>query len=313
MNNLVEYKGTRVTLMACSKCNVACTHCYIGYEGNRDPEDLAALTQQFVSEGKHVRIDGAEVLTDLGYLKSYKIAGQNWIMSNGLRIFREPEIIDIMKEYGIDTVYMSYHFGIQEEINLIDNDILNKVIELLLAKDINVYINTTITNKNVSDIMKMCEIAYSKGAKGIGFGKIFSQGNATNIKELDLSQDELNNFFRDLQIARSKYDKNDFYITRGGSFGKDTIRGKDNFRCNAGIGKIMITPDNNVYSCNSMCSTGYEIGKYFNGIIYINSNFSHDCSFCLSEVLGNLNIKDISEVNLENSSKLIKKYKERLR
>ena len=98
MRELKKYEGNRVILMACSKCNVACKHCYIGYAGNRTPEELKILAEYYKNKYKLVRIDGAEPLVDLGYLPSYKIVGQDWIMTNGLRIFQEPEIIDLLIE-----------------------------------------------------------------------------------------------------------------------------------------------------------------------------------------------------------------------
>ena len=73
MEELEIYKGKRVTLMACSSCNANCSDCYISYEGNRDPEDLYNLALSLMLDGKHVRIDGAEVLTNLDYIKTLKL------------------------------------------------------------------------------------------------------------------------------------------------------------------------------------------------------------------------------------------------
>ena len=70
MNELELYKGNRITLMACSSCNAKCSDCYIGYTGNRTPDDLYNIAYLLMNDGKHVRIDGAEVLTNLDYLKT---------------------------------------------------------------------------------------------------------------------------------------------------------------------------------------------------------------------------------------------------
>ena len=138
MRELKKYEGNRVILMACSKCNVACKHCYIGYTGNRTPDELEELARFYSEKYKTVRIDGAEPLVDLGYLSSYKIVGQDWIMTNGLRIFKEPEVIDLLKASGIKNVFMSYHFGIQDSLNGITNEMLNEVIRRLREKGIRV-------------------------------------------------------------------------------------------------------------------------------------------------------------------------------
>jgi MoaA/NifB/PqqE/SkfB family radical SAM enzyme len=304
MRELEEYKGSRVILMACSKCNVACTHCYIGYKGNRDPHDLEELTQKFVDEGKHVRIDGAEVLTDLGYLKSYKIANQYWIMSNGLRIFKEPEVIDIMKEYGIDTVYMSYHFGIQTTFNQITPSMLNEVIKMLREKDMKVVLMTTITNQNVNDISKMCDMAKALGATGIEFNKLFSQGRAKNLINLDLSSSDYDTFFTQLHEARNRFDITELEVARSGTFGADTKSNINKFKCSAGVQKVVITPDNNVYGCTCICKPGYEIGEYKGGQIYLYKDFFNDRTWCLGDKLGALNIDDITELSTERVKKL---------
>ena len=186
MRELVKYEGSRVILMACSKCNVACKHCYIGYTGNRTPEELESLARHYQEKYKIVRIDGAEPLVDLGYLSSYKIVGQDWIMTNGLRIFKEPEVIDLMIEAGIKTVFMSYHFGIQDSLNGITNEMLNKVFEMLRAKGLRVVLMTTVTNKNAKDTLDICDTAYDLGASGIEFNKIFIQGRAKNLTDVGL-------------------------------------------------------------------------------------------------------------------------------
>ena len=97
-------------------------------------------------DGKHVRIDGAEVLTNLDYIKTLKLVGQNWIMTNGLRIYYEPETIKLLKKNGIDTVYMSYHFGIQDDLNSIPSNIVEEVIKILKENDFNIYLSCTLTN-----------------------------------------------------------------------------------------------------------------------------------------------------------------------
>lgn len=81
----------------------------IGYTGNRTSDDLYNIAYLLMNDGKHVRIDGAEVLTNLDYIKTLKLVGQNWIMTNGLRIYSEPNIIDLLMDNNIDTVYISYH------------------------------------------------------------------------------------------------------------------------------------------------------------------------------------------------------------
>ena len=308
MNELELYKGNRITLMACSSCNAKCSDCYIGYTGNRTPDDLYNIAYLLMNDGKHVRIDGAEVLTNLDYLKTLKLVGQNWIMTNGFRIYSEPDIIDLLRDNNIDTVYMSYHYGIQEDINSISLTIVEDVIKLLNKNNFNIYLNCTLTNRNYKDIKYIAEKTYQLGAKGVGFNKIFQQGKAKNIENLDLTKEQLKEFFEDLNYLRNHHDKNEFYITRGGSLGHDTFKGKDNLRCNAGNNHVMITPDSKVYGCNAICRPGYEIGEFINNKVYLYKKFYHDESVCLAELLGYLNEDNMDNLTYDKYPVLVKKY-----
>lgn len=307
MKELKKYEGNRVILMVCSKCNVVCKHCYIGYTGNRTPEELEQLAKYYSEKFKIVRIDGAEPLVDLGYLRSYKIVGQDWIMTNGLRIYKEPEIIDLLKENGINNVFMSYHFEIQDSLNGITNDMLNTVIQLLRSKGIRVVLMTTITNQNAKDTFKICDTAYNLGASGIEFNKIFIQGRAKNLVNIGLDKNDYDSFFTQLQLARDKYDINELEVRRSGTFGCDTVNTPNRFQCSAGVKKVCITPDNKVYGCTCICKPGYEIGEIIDGDIYLYSDFENDRSWCLGDKMGELGIENVSDLNKPSIKKLVKK------
>lgn len=307
MRELKKYEGDRVILMACSKCNVACKHCYIGYTGNRAPKELEELSRYYSEKYKIVRIDGAEPLVDLGYLSSYKIVGQDWIMTNGLRIYKEPEIIDLIKESGIKNIFMSYHFGIQESLNGITNEMLNEVIKKVRDKDLRVVLMTTITNQNAKETLNICNTAYELGASGIEFNKIFIQGRAKNLTNIGLNLNDYNDFFSQIKEARDKYDINDLEVRRSGTFGVDTVNKPDRFHCSAGVKKVCITPDDKVYGCTCICKPGYEIGEVIDREIYLYSDFYNDRSWCLGDKMGELGIEDIQDLNKPNVKKMIRK------
>ncbi len=294
---LVKYEGKRVILMACASCNVACKHCYIGYKGDRDPEDLKDLCQYYVEQGKLVRIDGAEPLVNLDYLDSYPIVGQDWIMTNGLRLYREPEVVDLLVEKGIKNVFMSYHFEIQDSLNGITNEMLNKVIDLCNSRGLRVVLMTTITNKNAKDTAKICDMAYDLGAKGIEFNKIFIQGRAKNLSQVGLAKEDYDAFFTQLKQARDKYDIKDLEVRRSGTFGHDTVNEPDRFMCSAGVKKVCITPDDSVYGCTCICKPGYEIGQVKDREIFLYKDFHNDRTWCLGDKMGQLGIDDIRDLN----------------
>lgn len=305
---LKKYEGNRVILMACSSCNVACNHCYIGYTGNRQPEELKELAEYYTKKFKTVRIDGAEPLINLAYLDSYKIVGQDWIMTNGLRIYREPNIIDLLIEAGIKTVFMSYHFKIQNDLNGITNEMLDDVIIKLRLKGIRVVLMTTITNQNAKDTLQICDTAYQLGASGIEFNKMFIQGRAKNLTDIGFGANDYYEFFSQIKQARDKYDIAEFEIRRSGTFGSDTVNKTNTFKCSAGVKKVCIAPDDKIYGCTCICKPGYEIGKIIDREIYLYSSFENDRDWCLGDKMGELGIEEISELN----NSLIRKLKNKI-
>lgn len=283
---LVEYTGSRVIIMACSSCNLNCSHCYIGYQGDFTVEKLRKIATHFIEQGKLVRIDGAEVLINPDYLDVYKLVDQDWIMTNGVAILKNPQLIQRLKDCKIKNVYTSYHFNITEELNTISTERLNEVIKLLNKADINVILMVTITQNNIKDIKEMCDEAYKLGTRGIEFNKIFLQGKARGRNNLLPTEEELITFFKDLKESRDKYDINEFVIRRSGTFGKDRYLDKNNFRCSCGVRKVTITPDGKVYGCTCMSKPGYEVGELIDGRIYLYGDYENDRSWCMADKCG---------------------------
>lgn len=287
---MVEYKGKEVILMACSSCNIKrCEHCYISYEGDRNPEELKKIASTLV-DNYEVYINGAEVLVNKEYFDSYKIVNQNWMLTNGFEIYRNPDILDFLKDRGIEIVEMSYHFGIQDKISKINNAMLEKNIGYLKAKGMKFKLLVTINTENYNMIDQMCEKAIELGAYGIEFTNFLNQGNARNMDLFNLlSLNQINEFFEQLLKVRKKYPKDKLVIDRSGLFGKNQNSSSCHFNCPAGRDMVVITPDNNVYSCLFLAKPGLEIGKYINGKILLNNEIDNDGELCLAQELCNKN------------------------
>ena len=295
---MIEYKGKEVILMACSSCNIKkCEHCYISYEGDRSPEELKELASHLV-DNYDVYINGAEVLVNKEYFDSYKIVNQNWMLTNGFEIYRNPNILDYLKERGIEIVEMSYHFGIQDKISKINNAMLEKNIEYLKAKGMKFKLLVTISADNYNKLNQMCEKAISLGAYGIEFTNLLNQGNAKNMNLSNLlTFEQINEFFEQLLNVRKKYSKEQLVIDRSGLFGKNKNSSTCHFNCPAGRNMVVITPDNNVYSCLFLAKPGLEIGKLVDGKILLNDYIDNDGSLCLAqEMCNNNNEKFVSKV-----------------
>lgn len=295
---MVEYNGKEVILMACSSCNIKkCEHCYISYEGDRTPSDLKKIAK-ILARNYDVYINGAEVLVNKEYFDSYKIVNQNWMLTNGFEIYRNPSILDYLKERGIEIVEMSYHFGIQDKISKINNAMLEKNIGYLKEKGMKFKLLVTISTENYTMINKMCEKAVELGAYGIEFTNFLKQGNARNMSTSNLlSSEQICEFFDQLSLARKKYPKEQLVIDRSGLFGKNKNSSSCNFNCPAGRDMVVVTPDNNVYPCLFLAKPGLEIGKLEDGKILLNEHIDNDGNLCLAqELCNNNNEKIISKV-----------------
>lgn len=288
---MVEYNGKKIILMACSDCNMNCEHCYISYTGNRNPSDLLELIKKLKNKYEIV-INGAEVLTNYGYLESYKEIGQPFIMTNGLEIYNNPSVLDKIKNNNINTVSLSYHFGIHNDISGINTSQVEEVINKIQESGLYARLLTTITKKNYQNLDEMCEKAYQLGVRGIKFTNFLNQGNALSMdNDLKLTEKEKYEFFKLLLKNRKKYDINKLIIERCGSFGKDTYSEHSNFKCECTKNLVVITPDNYVYPCVFLAKPGYEIGKLEDGRIILDDVEENAGDFCYANEICNKNNK----------------------
>ena len=283
---LREYIGNKLIIMICSDCNINCRHCYISYKGNRTPEELLEIVSN-LKDRYQIELNGAEVLTNLDYLKAFKLLGQHFILSNGKAIIDNPDTIDKLIENDIRTVSLSYHFGIQDKISVVSESTLNNIIKILKDNGIEVRLMTTIDKDNFDKIEDMCNQASTLGARAIKFTNYIAQGNAINLdKENILNDYQKEVFFEELSKARKSFNIEDLLIERCGTFGKSHLP-KDNFKCTSIIDSVVLTPDNNIYPCVFLAKPGYEIGTYQDGKILIQDNLYINKDKCLADEICN--------------------------
>lgn len=289
-----EYDGRMVKFLCTSRCNTKCEHCLVCFKGERDPNELLEIVRSLKNKYK-VLLNGAEVLTNPEYLKSYKEVGQTWISTNGLALM-DPNVIKALKENDIRSVSMSYHFGIHDEISKIKQEQLNKIIGIVKDSGLQFRLMTTIDSGNYLLLEQICQEAHNLGARGIMFNNLIRQGNGVNLDDsLLLTEEQLQEFFDLINYVRTLYDKNDFLVERSGTFGKDENNPKNNYCCDYGTNRIFVAPDNNVYPCIFMTNPGREIGKYVDGKIMIYDEFTHDGSKCIAKEVCN-NGKTLSKL-----------------
>ena len=281
-----EYTGKKVIIMICSKCNEYCKQCYISYNGNRKPKELVELVGN-LKDKYQIELNGSEVLTDLEYLKAFKIVGQQSIESNGKAIIDNPKTIEVLKENNINSIALSYNFEIQNSLSSITIEELDKIINLLQKNNIEVGLITTITSKNYNQIEEMCKKAQDMGAKGIKFNNLVAQGKNFDLYNYLLNEEEKKEFFEQLSKVREEYDKDTLLIERCGTFGKNLCVAKSNFKCICGINQVVLTPNNRLYPCIYLAKTGYEIGKYEKGKLMVSGTFEVKTDNCLVDEVCN--------------------------
>lgn len=276
-----EYNGERITIMCCSKCNCKCAHCYISYDGDIDPDVLEEMCEKLGKKYKLI-INGTEVLLNPGYLKSLRISKQNRVLTNGIVIHNNPELLKQVYDTGTKSVALSYHYGIHNNISSVAYQTIVDDIKAIKDAGLDVTLMCTISSGNYNKILEICEEVLKLGVHHIRFFNYLKIGNAINLPDDNvLSQEQLKVFFEQLELARKKYPKDILKIKRNGTFGEDLKCNKNNFECAAGYEEVVIAPNMKVYPCIYMTKEGYEIGEYNNGNILLYNKPTHDRKRCL--------------------------------
>lgn len=274
-----EYTGKTVKIMTCSKCNTKCKHCYINYSGDFDPDELYNIVKN-LKKKYEVKLNGTEPLLNEDYLKSFKIADEDIILTNGLVFKNNLELVDKIKEAGIKRICISYHFSLHEYISSIKKDYLEEIIPQIRNKGIDVELMCTISKLNYNNIDEFCKKAIELGANYIYFIEYM---DTNKIDGLQINEDERKEFFKEINEARDKYDKETLMVTRSGNFNRDSYRYDKNFNCPAYNNLVVMTPDYKIYPCNLLINKNEEIGYYKDGKIYVVDNYnsnSNECLYC---------------------------------
>lgn len=277
-----EYNGEKITIMCCSTCNTKCSHCYLGYTGDIESDDLYNMIQQ-LSEKYKVDLNGSELLLNTGYLISLQYLSQNRVLINGIVIHNNIELLNEIKKYDIEWVCMSHHFGIQKEVSNVNINLVKENIKLLKSLNFKVELMATVGKDNLNSIEEMVEEAISLNVDCIRFTNFLSLGNAVNLDNTKflLNDDDITVFFDQFYKAKAELGSS-VLIRRSGTFSRDKRKDESSYYCPAGENIVAITPDMNVYPCPFLVSKGYEIGKYINGKVMINQEFNYDQGSCFT-------------------------------
>lgn len=256
-----EYNGRYVTLMLCSECNNDCSHCYISFKGHFNDEQLSHIVPNLMNK-YGVLMNGTEPILFDEYFKYFKMAGNDSIMTNGIALIDNIDLMEKLQENGISVIMLSYHYGIQDEISGIKTEQLDKLVKQLTTYGFTVKLMCSLSTENYMYIDECCKKAYELGAKIVRFTNFIDQGCAQdNFQDsVFLNREQINYVLNEIERQRSIYDKDELYIERCGTFGPKQDEPERKFGCLDVNNMAVVTPDRKVYGCIFDTSPGNEIG-----------------------------------------------------
>ena len=273
------FPGWQVIIIATTECNASCKHCYLPQKGSFEPKYLKKLIGDLRDYGYSVFLDGAEPLLNRDYLAAYKAADQKFAATNGMVICEKPEYIYELREAGIETLGVSYHFEMHGAFGCIHPRLAETALGIAETANVKGCVMTTITKPFVKNIPQYCEWCVERGFREIRFSNFIAQRRAQRLdRDLILSADDRKFYYEIISQERAKYDEETLKIVSSGSFGDC---GSPNVNCTAMRDFVVMTPDYKVYPCRFQTSPGMECGTYRNGFIFTKKYVhlpEHDCA-----------------------------------
>ena len=299
-NNGSETPQTRIIYAVTDNCNTECAHCYrrccpekkpkIARELSDCKKDVSAL----MKKGFLVRINGAEVLTNSDYLNLYPLVGQDYLLTNGIILSKQPELCEQLMEYGIKQVRFSWHIGFQNVLNNIDERIIKQAISNSLKAGLDVLIAVVIGNTNFHALDEISKQVLKAGVKKLELFQLMPVRDEMRKYTLTASQKEA--VFRQVQMLYKRYRKDELYIQFYGNFNtrlteKSINASNQGSFCPAGKSFFIIETTNIIYPCFFLEQPQFEMGCLENGKFKLEKTIDNDGKSCLAEKTLITNIK----------------------
>lgn len=240
------------------------------------------------SRGHIVYLVGAEVLTDLAYLETYRLARQRWVATNGLLLASDSGICQKLLTAGVKKARISWHIGFQHLLNDIPDDVIQRAIRNALEAGMEVEVFCVIGNPNFNLLAD--EIAPKVLDVGVGSLRLFQlMPMRPKMKQYQLTTSQKLSVFEQADWLSRCYADKGFEIIVDENFGPNERIEKDRLAfargefCLAGKYYFVIDTDNKVYPCTFLSSPRFQIGVWENGQIKITRPFFHDGCVCAAE------------------------------
>ncbi|MFA6305302.1 MAG: radical SAM protein [Candidatus Gracilibacteria bacterium] len=274
-----------------ASCNLNCGCCYLPYKGIRSPQSTLRIVENLRDKFR-LSIAGAENLLYPEYLKAYQAANQKYILTNGILLNQKPELFDLLKEYGIEEIQISYDPKDQKGGNKGLKEVVERVTRAAKEKGFWVRLGCVINAENYQEVDEMCDQVKATGADGVVFFNLMKSGNAKTQDKQALTEEQKEEFFQKVDEARKRFPKEEFEIRINGTFGpKKGSAGEklaqENKYCPAGEQIFSVDPSDNVYGCPYLMETD-PIGQLVDEsrLEITNTLCNGDRSKCMADLLG---------------------------
>lgn len=259
----VHHLLTQLFVEVGSKCALFCKHC----STMASPSGMEAIPLDrlywLVDEGvalglKKLTISGGEPLL---YEESFKLS--EYAIKKGIDVTiyscgvffdgerRSPigeDVFNNLKRIGVKNLIFSLHGNekIQDYITGIKGSykIVTKSIRIAVEKGFNVEIHTVPTALNFNKLEGIVLTALELGVKKVSFLRVVPQGRLNEFPELILTRDQEKLLSSKLNRISKQYD-----IRLGSPWG--CVTGDHKVKCTAGLNKILIGSNGNVYPCEA--------------------------------------------------------------
>jgi MoaA/NifB/PqqE/SkfB family radical SAM enzyme len=279
----------KVVYMINSKCNTNCFHCYRNkkYQDKSVGEcekDIMCLLKL----GHEVIVAGAEVLLNPEKIRLYKLVNQNYLLSNGILIAKNPSILEKIPSFGIKKIELSWHIGFPKLLESVPENIVLKAINNINNAGLQTAINCVINNQNYDKADEMIRRFIENRVKSVKFLQIVPC-NEKAIPFL-MNSYQKNIFLEKIKKLRMEIDENTLHIGLHGSFNADITKKRKELKrlglfCLAGHDFAVIESDGNIYPCPLLTDKRFYIGFMRHGemvIDYGNNYINHNGRNCLA-------------------------------
>lgn len=282
----------KIVYMITDACNSMCKHCYREKSQSitRSISQCRKNVKAMMDKGHQVIIAGAEVLLNREYLELHQLAGQDYLISNGILLAQYPDLYGELVDYGIRNIGISWHIGFQSILNNIPEDIIKRAVENSLEKRLNVCIHCVISNKNYKLLDEISQRVIEIGAKRLKFIQLIS--TRPELARYQLTRSQKKKVFDQIVRLRRMYRKEILYIKLHANFSaqineKSKRAVENGIFCPAGNDFIVIETNDRIYPCPFLAKLQFCIGYYCNGKLVIDKKIRNAGKFCLSECLLN--------------------------